>query len=317
MPTIVYFATNRLSTAGNFGNGITAPSDPTAITYGVAEVDGISAATNGQGRLAAVAALRGGDWGPIADQIDADRKNVLVFVHGFDNGFEDAITRAALNREWLAQAGPAAGPTDMTVVAFAWPSLGRVADLPVPWRDYQRDQVSAQQSGFHLMTFLSRLDPVLQGVRAAGGKAVLLAHSMGTLALQAAVESWFTHGNGPDEMFDEAILAASDVSCDAFAYPLPSRLSGLDQLARRVSIYHSEADQVLHLSTAVNLGARRLGLSGPVDRTDQTRFPPGRWRFVDCAGVRYPHTFMGSHQYYRTAPAVRADIAATLAAGAP
>ena len=38
----------------------------------------------------------------------------------------------------------------------------------------------------------------------------MLAHSMGNLALQIAVENWFLHGNGNAKLLDVAILAAGE-----------------------------------------------------------------------------------------------------------
>src|SRR5215212_2092114 len=55
---------------------------------------------------------------------------------------------------------------------------------------------NVQQGGFsHLMSFFANLEPLIQHARSTGNRVFLLAHSMGNLALQAAVESWFSHGN--------------------------------------------------------------------------------------------------------------------------
>ena len=59
-------------------------------------------------------------------------------------------------------------------------------------------------------------------------------------------------------MFDQAILAAGDCQYDTFDQPKLTRLTGLDLLASRVSMYYSHVDHVLQLSMAVNLGAQRL-----------------------------------------------------------
>ena len=68
---------------------------------------------------------------------------------------------------------------------------------------------------------------------------------MGNWALQAAVESWFTHGNGDALLFDEVFLAAADDRYDSFDFPEPGRLSALHRLATRISIYFSAVDAVL------------------------------------------------------------------------
>src|ERR1051326_1721302 len=129
------------------------------------------------------------------------------------------IPRAAFNREWFAASRAAAA--DTTVVPFSWPSLGNLISFPLPWEDYQKDQIMAGQSGLHLMSFFANLQPLLTRARANRNRIFLLAHSMGNYALQAAVQSWFTHGNGGAILFDEAILAAADERYDTFDLPAP------------------------------------------------------------------------------------------------
>jgi esterase/lipase superfamily enzyme len=136
---------------------------------------------------------------------------------------------------------------------------------------------------------------------------------MGNYALQAGVQSWFTHGNGDAALFDEAILAAADERYDSFDFPEPGRLSALYRLAQHISIYFSRMDNVLALSMAINLGAKRLGQDGPHDRYNTGKFPPAQYRMVDCSGFGdYPIDFASSHQYYRRSPGVRADIASVM-----
>jgi len=67
---------------------------------------------------------------------------------GRDNNLENAITRAAISREWLRRIELAEAET--TVIAFTWPSLGRLLDLPLPWGDYQRDQIMAGPSALRV-----------------------------------------------------------------------------------------------------------------------------------------------------------------------
>jgi esterase/lipase superfamily enzyme len=317
MPTTVYFATNRALTGPasdwqSYGAGIVAPSDPTAITYATAFVDNTNLTADTSGAIQQIQDIQQGGFSQSAiNDLSAPGRNLLIFIHGFDNSFEDAITRAAFNREWFAASG--VGAADTTVVAFTWPSLGQLISFPLPWGDYRRDQMMAGQSGFHLMSFFANLLPLVEQARTNGSRIFLLAHSMGNFALQAAVESWFSHGNGDALLFDEAFLAAADEQFNTFDFPEPGRLSSLHRLGRRTSIYFSGADQVLKVSELVNLGAERLGEDGPDNRTDPTRFPPAQYRMANCTGFRdYPFDFASSHQYYRRSPGVRADIAQTM-----
>jgi len=317
MPATVYFATNRVISGPatdyrNYSSKIVSPTNPAAITYGTAFVDDANLTADTVG---AITSIRNISQGRFSDEAIGDLsnpgRNLLIFIHGFDNSFENAITRAAFNQQWFFQSGvPSA---NMSVVAFSWPSLGKLLSLPVPWEDYFHDQTVAGQSGSHLMSFFANLEPCMRSARAAGHRTFLLAHSMGNLALQAGVESWFLHGNGPAPLFDEAFLAAADERYDSFSFPVPGRLSDLNQLAKRISIYYSTADAVLHLSMALNLGAKRLGQEGPHDRYDQKLFPAARYRMVDCSSFDdFDRDFASSHQYYRRSPRARADIAGAM-----
>ena len=319
--TTVYFATNRALDGPaedwkSYGTDIVSPSDPTVITYATAFVDNTELTADKTGLITSIQNVERGRFSEnVIPDLEEPGRNLLVFIHGFDNSFEDAITRAAFNREWFAQSGVAAANT--TVVAFSWPSLGRLLDLPLPSADYRRDQTKAGQSGLHITSFFANLQPLAEHARSKGSRVFLLAHSMGNWALQAGVESWFSHGNGDALLFDEAILAAADERYDTFEFPEPGRLSDLYRLANRISIYFSAADSVLALSVAINLGAKRLGQDGPHNRFDTGRFPPAQYCMVDCTGFRdYDFNFASSHQYYRRSPSVRASIAQAMT-GAP
>jgi esterase/lipase superfamily enzyme len=317
MSSTVYFGTNRVVTNANDAvNGYPAvmvpPLQPQQITYGTAIVDGINIATNAQGVVSQIKDVKQGGFSPNAvETLSGPPRDLLVFIHGFDNTFSDAITRAAFNREWLA-ASQMPG-TNTTVVAFSWPSLGKVVSLPIPQKDYLTDQHTAANSGLALMAFIANLQPLLDSARKKGSRVTLLAHSMGNLALESAVQNWFRAGNGDAKMFDLAILAAADCRYDTFDQPSPNGLSGLTRLANRVSILYSQADQVLLLSMVVNLGAKRLGQDGPHNRADPVAFPPAVYQMADCTNFRdYDFNPLTSHQYYRLSPGVRTIIATSM-----
>jgi esterase/lipase superfamily enzyme len=317
MPTTVYFASNRILTGdpnvvASYGPNIQPPSVTTGIMYGTAFVDGIDVANNGQGFITSIQDTNTGSFARnvVGDLTDGGR-NLLIFIHGFDNTFDDAITRAAFNREFLAASGKP--QTDTTVLAFSWPSLGKIVGFPVPDADYRHDQKMAQLSGIHLMAFFAQIESILRQARANGFRSYLLAHSMGNLALESAVENWFLHGNGNSELFNVAILAAGDCGCDAFAQPDLTGLDGLSALAPRISVYFSTRDQVLGLSAIIN-SLQRLGQNGPQNRGDQTLFPAAAYRMFDASGISdYDRNFLTSHQYYRMSPTVRNAIAADMA----
>ena len=317
MPTTVYFASNRILTGDpsavtSYGPNIQPPSDTTDITYGTAFVDGVDITTNQQGSITSLQDTNTGSFAlDVAGDLSNAGRNLLLFIHGFDNTFEDGITRAAFNREFLAASGQPS--TDTTVLAFCWPSLGKIVSVPVLDGDYRHDQNMARLSGVHVMSFFAQVEPLLRVARANGLRTYLLAHSMGNLALSSAVENWFLHGNGNAELFNVSILAAADCGFDAFAQPNLAGLDGLSLLSSRISSYYSTADDVLKLSNVLN-GIQRLGQHGPKDSDNPTEFPPAIYKTFDASRIDdFDRNFLTSHQYYRLSPTVRNAIAADMA----
>jgi esterase/lipase superfamily enzyme len=316
----VYFATNRVAQGPttdwhSYGADIIPPTDPSQIIYAEAFVQGADLAAEDSGTIAAISNPQaGGFQAGVAEDIIGSGKNILIFIHGFANSFLNSIARAAFNREWFAASG--ANAADTTVIAFSWPSLGQLIAAPphlLP-DDYLRDQSQAGRSAFHIANFFANLQPVLTQVRNQGRRVFLLAHSMGNLALAAAVESWFSHNNPAVRLFDEVFLAAADERWDSFQLPLAARLSRLPDLTPRISIYYSVRDVALYLSLGVNL-ILRLGHEGPIHKTDAAVYPPARCRMPDCAEVNDYDLLNppdASHQYYRRSPKVRADIVAAM-----
>jgi len=316
----VYYVTNRLVTGDptlwqSYSTDIIPPSDPAQLTFGTAYVDDSNLTADSDGSIVSLQSIRQGQFTQEAiGDLSHPGCNLLFFIHGFANSFNDGITRAAYLQQWFAATGIAAANTK--VLAFAWPSLGKEFSFPNLSGPYLRDQGMAGQSGVHLMDVLTKLQPIINSARASGARIILLAHSMGHWVLQAGLTSWFLHGKGAAHLFEEAVLAAGDEIATTFASPPPNRLSDLYQLANRISIYFSNSDIVLKISLVPNEGVTRLGQDGPPHRTDPTTFPPARYRMVNCTNVNdYDKGILdiNSHQYYRRSPAVGSDIAAVIA----
>ena len=312
----VYFATNRkthTASPGGFGADIVDQLDQ--VTYACVPVTNISLGDANSGQLGTITGLSEGDFtATVQAELQNTGKNLLVFIHGFDNSFLDAIKRAAFNCAWFADSGIAAA--DTTILAFTWPSAGNLlGQLPDPLDGaYKQDQKMAGLSGPHIARFLRNVLTLVQQTRDAGRRAFLLAHSMGNHALAAAIGSGVPDGAG---RYTEAILAAADEEYTT----LQTAGAGMYQLralADRISVYSSRRDVAMDLSHAVNRN-QRLGFDGPADKANAAIYPPASFRSVDCTHV---YDFLGlfppdaTHQYYRRSKTVRADIANVMA-GAP
>jgi len=119
-------------------------------------------------------------------------RKVLVFVHGYNVGFEDALKRAAQIAFDLHYDG--------ALFAFAWPSKRA-------WYRYLSDTDSADLAVDHLINLT---DTLRQGMP--GTKINFIAHSMGNLVLLRALERISERGdNAARKAFGEVILAHADV----------------------------------------------------------------------------------------------------------
>lgn len=312
--TTVYFATNRSPAGQSFG---ASPGDlsPDKTVFASVLVTGTDLADANSGTLGPITDRTAGTFSTAAlNAIVNGGDNLLIFVHGFANSFEDAIKRAAYNRAWFA-AGGAAGNT--TVVAFTWPSsattVGSISDLTGP---YTRDQGYAGQSGDQLARFFLEVDKIATAFKRLrpNRRVFLLVHSMGNWALQAGVQAWYPQRTQTGAVFDEVFLAAPDENFNSFEAPPGERLTRLADLGKRITIYFNGNDKILFLLSECINKVRRLGTLGPDQINDTTLYPASKFRLRNAGFVNdYHHgTFDAVHQYYRLSPKVRADIVAMM-----
>src|SRR3984885_1816573 len=320
--TTVYFATNRKPLdpfqAPWYGFD-PAPLTPDGLIFAEATVSGTVIAVQDSGTIDAIDNISPTTFSAASRTVLTNSPpDPLIFIHGFAHRFEAAITRAAYNREWLAEPGVAAA--DMDVLPFTWPSSGSVVSVPPSFPDdaYVADQGRAGKSGYHLAHFLNEVSKLFTGFDpAAKRRVILLAHSMGNWALEAGVEAFFYQVPPPPLAFDEVVLAAADEVATSFETPDGGRLARLSGISKRISVYSNDVDVAMFLSMAVNRNDR-LGKDGADNKTNTTLYPPATFRNVDCTGVddyNKLDPIDATHQYYRRSPIVRADIAALIGGG--
>jgi len=326
MPQIL-FATNRqklpVSTPdlAKFGDAPMPPA-PDNLFCGIATVANIDIGQPAAGIVQTTSPLVQGSFA--ADQLAPllrSTNDVLIFIHGAANSFEDAMTRAAYNKAWIAAANLGGVNCDFDLIAFSWPARSYCfADLVGDYFDYREDQAAAGQSYYHADLFLRQMYALRQ--RIGNRRLNLLCHSMGNYVLAGAVEQWFAGAAAPTQpLFDEIILAAADEDAATFAAPNGRRLSHLWRLGREITVYSNRDDVAMALSHVANFDYR-LGYDGPANAADTGFFSRNVYEFVNCSGVNdYLSNILvepdRSHQYYRQSPTVRADIAASLAGLTP
>jgi esterase/lipase superfamily enzyme len=164
----------------------------------------------------------------------AFRDQVVVFIHGFSTGFDNAIYRTAQLAYDLQFDGAA--------FLYSWPAGAGVIG-------YAGDRESATQAEPYLKEFLDLV------VRETGASGVsVIAHSMGNLPLLNVLRD-LGPSLPPGVRLNELILAAPDVDRDVFA----NLVSAIRGYGRGITLYCSANDRAMVVSRQVAGGVPRAG----------------------------------------------------------
>jgi esterase/lipase superfamily enzyme len=176
--------------------------------------------------------------------------DILVYVHGYNNTFKDAILRAAQVQHDVEFAGK--------LVVFSWPSAGSMlvaVNNPFDGTKraveiaYRHDEELAERSFPFLAELLNQLLEA-QSATNRRGKVHVVAHSMGNrvflkalfdLRAQAKVAK-----DGPK--LGEVVLAAADIDGSTFA----NVRTALLQSCERVTYYYASDDGALLVSRTLH-----------------------------------------------------------------
>ena len=165
---------------------------------------------------------------------------VLIFVHGFNNRFDDSVYRfAQIVHDSKAEAVP---------VLFTWPSRGNVQ-----LKSYTYDRESANYSRDALEGLIDQIAsyPHIKEVH-------LLAHSMGShVTLEALRGRSMRRAPGGDKV-KQAMLVAPDIDVDVFR----ATLKRMGPNRPKMLLFASRDDGALALSKNIWGGVDRIGEVG-------------------------------------------------------
>ncbi len=168
-------------------------------------------------------------------------REVLLFVHGFDNSFEDAAKTATRIAHGVGFQGAA--------LLYSWPSVGSAAS-------YLQDRNNAYWAVHYLKQLLS--DVVAARFV---GRVNVVVHSMGNevfiRAYSELADECARAGNADLKKIRNIVLAAPDVDREIF---LDQHAQKLMSLGARIVLYASRSDMALAASALVQGGDyERLG----------------------------------------------------------
>ncbi len=224
----------------------------------------------------------------------AQGDEAVVFIHGYNVRFIDALKRTAQLANDLELKGPA--------ICYSWPSRGDLAG-------YAMDEASVSWSAPHFQQLLLDLR-----ARTGCQRVQVIAHSMGNRALLQAIEridvaqhsasTSQTRGSTqePPKLIDRLVMAAPDVDLGEFSnrYVEP-----LQRVAEHTTLYFSDNDRALLLSARIH-GAPRLGLL-----RDHLQAFAG----IESIYVGSQSSLSLGHSYYADDPAVIEDLKSLLREG--
>ncbi|OHV81406.1 esterase [Ensifer sp. LCM 4579] len=166
-------------------------------------------------------------------------RRVLIFVHGFNNRFEDAVYRYA---QIVHDSG-----ADVAPVIFTWPSRASIFD-------YNYDKESTNYSRDALEELLQRAskDPAV-------GEITLMAHSMGSwLTVEALRQMAIRDGRVAPKITD-VILASPDLDVDVFS----QQMQAMGKDRPKFTLFVSRDDRALTVSRRISGNIDRLGQIDP------------------------------------------------------
>lgn len=219
-------------------------------------------------------------------------KDVYLFVHGFNNTFDDAILRLACLWHYLGRRG--------LPVAYTWPA-GHGGLL-----GYFYDRESGEFTVFNLKRAIKIIAscPSVERIH-------IIAHSRGTDVVSTALRElnieYTSAGLDPQKQMklDTLVLAAPDLDRDVFRQRFTSE--NLLGVTRQMVLYASASDGALGLSNWLFGSTIRLGNVGvtdvsPSDMAMLRQLPSAQLVVTDVRG------FSTSHDYVFTNPAALSDL---------
>ncbi len=215
---------------------------------------------------------------------DSSSHSAMIFIHGYNVQFEDAVRRTAQIANDLE--------FDGAPIVYSWPSHGTLTS-------YSVDEANVNWTVTHLEQFLMDVHE-----KTGVSQLHVVAHSMGNRALVGALERLALTHPEAQPMLGQVVLAAPDLDADEFRTRYAKAVA---TCSRQTTLYTSETDKALLASMTVH-GYNRLGLL-----TKQTPTFAG----IDTIDVSPVDTSLLGHSYYGSHPLLIKDLRALMELGQP
>ncbi|MCP3902384.1 MAG: alpha/beta hydrolase [Planctomycetes bacterium] len=231
---------------------------------------------------------------------ESRRKEVFLFVHGFNNTFEESMYRMAQLWHFIGREG--------LPIAYTWP-----AGAPGLLRGYTRDRESGEFTVYHLRETLRFL---------AGSEAVerihIVAHSRGCDVAMSALRELHLQciaaGLNTRETLKlgTVILAAADLDIDVVGMRIAA--DGLHLVPENLTMYLSEDDEAIGIASWLFRSVSRLGQLDPNALSPEGQRSIKLFPEIQFVQVDVRKKGLG-HGYFIDNPAVLSDLILVLRDG--
>ena len=214
----------------------------------------------------------------------------LVFVHGYNTRFEEAVYRFAQ----IAHDSRA----DVVPLLFTWPSRGKALA-------YFYDRESANYSRDALEVVLQAMvdDKHVRSVS-------VLAHSLGNFVAVEALRQMAIRDHGLSPKIKDIMLAAPDIDVDVFRREIAEIEK--DAKSPPITLFVSQDDKALGLSSLIAGDEPRIGAVNPLEQPFRGILEQGGVHVVDLTLVAAADPV--NHEKFATSDVVQA-IGVRLASG--
>lgn len=188
------------------------------------------------------------------------KRRVLLFVHGFNTRYEEAVFRfAQIVHD---------SRTDFAPVLFTWPSRGTVFDYV-----YDRESTNWSRDTLERLLRSAGEAPDVEEV-------TVLAHSMGSWLAVEALRGLALHGGVPKKI-GNVILASPDLDVDVFGRQM-ERIGDHP----RLTLFVSRDDRALGLSKKLAGDVDRLGAIDPSQEPYRSRIEQHGVTVLDLTALK-------------------------------
>ncbi len=189
---------------------------------------------------------------------------MLLFVHGYNTRFEEAVYR-------FAQIAHDAG-APVVPVLFTWPSRGKLFD-------YVYDKESATYSRDALEKLLQKM------VDNRNVKEIsILAHSMGNFVTVEAIRQMAIRDHGMSPKIKDIMLASPDIDFDVFRGQI-AEIEASDK-SPPVTLFVSRDDRALAASSLIAGNEPRLGEIDPHAEPYKSILEKARVNVIDLSAIK-------------------------------